>query len=155
MAKLQRSFGLKLAFVCFTGLALSLAIGLALHLLGIIPAMGDRASGPGEAYRHISLSDADQACNQHAQVEFGERIWALTLDQRSSRLDSGDQLFKLFYQVDLFPSRARQGQAKRHYINCFTSVNQAVVQSFQYASEGEGIYRDGGQERAGRGLFGI
>lgn len=153
MAKQQRDFGLKLVFVSFAGLAVSLAIGLSLHLLGILPAVADSTTDSSETYRHISLSDADHACHQHAHAEFGDRIWALTLDRRSSRLDSDDQLFKLFYQVDLFPSRARQGQAKRHYINCFTAVNQAVVERFQYASEGDGIYRD--VDDTGRGLFGL
>lgn len=153
MAKQQRRFGLKLVFVSFTGLALSLTVGLSLHLLGIFPAVADATPDPTETYRHISLSDADHACHQHAHAEFGERIWVLTLDRRSSRLDQGDGLFKLFYEVELYPSQARQGQTKRHYINCFTAVNQAVVESFQYASEGEGIYRS--VDQAERGLFGL
>lgn len=153
MAKQQRRFGLKFAFVSFTGLALSLAVGLGLYLFGVFPLMADATASSADPYRHISLSDADHACYQHAYAEFGERIWVLTLDRRSSRLDPSDQLFKLFYEVDLFPRRDRKGQATRHYINCFTAVNRAVVQSFQYASEGEGVYRT--VDQAERGLFGL
>ena len=153
MAKQQRRFGLKLVFVSFTGLALILAVGLGLHLLGMFPFVAGGTIGPTESYRRISLSDAAHVCHQHAHAEFGDRIWALTLDHHSSRLDPNDQLFKMFYEVDLFPSRSRQGQAKRHYINCFTAVNKAVVESFQYASEGEGVYRT--VDEAQRGLFGF
>src|SRR5690625_4480557 len=115
--------------------------------------MTDATASTADPYRHISLSDADHACYQHGYAEFGERIWVLTLDRRSSRLDPSDQLFKLFYEVDLFPRRDRKGQATRHYINCFTAVNRAVVQSFHFGSEGAGDYRT--VEQAARGLFGL
>lgn len=153
MAKQQRRFGLKFVFVSFMSLAISLAIGLSLHLLGIFPAAADATTDSAEIYRHISLSDADHACHQHAHAEFGRRIWGLTLDRHSSRLDQRDGLFKLFYEVELYPNQTRQGQARRHYINCFTAVNQAVVESFQYASERDGIYRT--VDQAERGLFGL
>src|SRR5690625_7622206 len=103
MAKQQRRFGLKFAFVSFTGLALSLAVVLGLYLLGVFSLVADATASSADPYRHISLSDADHACYQHAHAESVERVWALTRDRRSSRLDAGDQLFKIFSEVDLFP----------------------------------------------------
>src|SRR5690625_7729551 len=103
MAKQHRRFGLKFAFVSFTGLALSLAVGLGLYLFGVFPLVADATASSADPYRHISLSDADHAADQHARAEFGARIWVLTLDSSSPSMDPIDQLHNLIDALVLLP----------------------------------------------------
>ncbi|MDQ2076028.1 hypothetical protein [Marinimicrobium sp. ABcell2] len=157
MAKQQLTFRQKAVFFCGAFMALSLSMGLSLFLLGAFAAGPDEvaeeeAETQAERFRRISMSDAEDACERRARSEFGERIWLLTLDRRSSRLDRKDQQFKLFYESELFLSTARQGQPERYYINCFTAVDRPRVVNFEYSADGYEFGEPGEEER---GLFGL
>jgi hypothetical protein len=155
MAKQPLKLGHKVAFLAGAVGILSLSTGMSLYLLGAFAPDQKNAAveeAEPERFRRITLSDAEHACVQRARTEFGERIWVLTLDRRSSRLDRADQLFKLFYEAELFVTKARQGQPERHYVNCFVAIDRPKVESFQFSADG---YEFGEPGEGERGLFGL
>lgn len=134
---------------------LILTLGTSLYALGLLDLESKSAESESESdqrYRHISMSEAQTACEEHAREAFGERLFLLTMDKFSSRLDREEDLYKLFFQTELFASPARQGSPQLHYVNCFTGIHSPKVRNFEYSSDGQDYVTPGEEQK---GLFGL
>ncbi len=149
----EPSAGQKWGLFGFSLLVVLLSVGSTLYVSGI-PAgfWGDDGSEDEERYKHITLTDAEMACTAQAREVFGRRLTHLGVDRFSSRLDKADELFKIFMKADIYPSEAREGVARKTFINCFTATDAPEIELFQYAKDGEQFIAPGEEER---GMFGL
>lgn len=145
----------KLLYFILTCLLVVFALGAILYALGVFERRAGSVGAQGEPeqrYRHISMSEAQTACEGHSREAFGQRLFALSMDKFSSRLDRKEDLYKLFFQAELFEATERQGSPKLYYINCFTGTQSPKIKSFEYSADGQDFVKPGEEQQ---GLFGI
>lgn len=145
----------KLLYFVLACALIILVLGASLYGLGVFgPGSGSlEAEGePEQRYRHISMSEAQTACERRAREAFGQRLFVLSMDKFSSRLDRKDDLYKLFFQAELFASPERLGSPELYYVNCFTGTQSPQVVNFEYSPDGQDFITPGEEQK---GLFGM
>lgn len=145
----------KLLYFILACVLIVLALGASLYALGLFGRDSDSAqaeTASAQRYRHISMSEAQTACERHARQAFGQRLYLLSMDKFSSRLDRKEGVYKLFFKAELFATPERQGPTQLYYVNCFTETQSPQISNFEYSADGQD-YVTPGEER--KGLFGL
>jgi hypothetical protein len=148
----NESAGQKWALVGIACLLVLLSVGSTLYVTGIPAALWGSRDAEEARYRHTTLTDAEAVCTAHAREVFGRRLTNLRVDRFSSRLDRGDNQYKVFMEADIYPSRTREGVALETLINCFTATDSTDIELFQYAKDGTQFIAPGEEEK---GMFGL
>lgn len=142
----------KWALIAFALLLVCLSVVSTLYATGVPLAFWSSEQEEAPRFRQATMSDAQAACLERAQAEFGQRIRGLQVDTFSSRLDKVDQQYKIFMEAKIYQSSARLGVPRDTFINCFAAIDTAGIELFQYARDGEQFIAPGEENR---GLFGI
>jgi len=148
----QPTAGQKWALAGFAILLIVLSVGTTLYATGVPLTFWVSEPEPERRYHQATMSDAQANCRANARAAFGNRLTGLQVDTFSSRLDLADQQYKIFMQARIYATERREGVARDTFINCFTSMETARIELFQYARDGEQFIAPG-EER--RGLFGL
>lgn len=150
---IEPSSGQKWGLFWFAFLVMSLSIGSTLYFSGAFDGLwGQSDSKTQERYKHITMTDAEFACEQRAAEAFGERLKILSVDRFSSRLDRKGQMFRVFLKAEIYPGSDQQGIPRETFINCYTALHKPEILLFQYARDGHQFIAPGEEER---GLFGL
>lgn len=142
-------------YVVLACVLLILMLGSSLYALGLLNLefkSSESESEPGQRYRHISMSEVQTACEEHAREAFGQRLFLLTMDKFSSRLDREEDRYKFFFQAELFADPERQGLPQLYYVNCFTGIHSPKVRNFEYSADGQDFVKPGEEQKS---LFGL
>lgn len=149
----EPSSGQKWGLVIFALVMIGLSIGSTLYLSGAFEGIWGQSDAQGrERYKHLTMTDAEYACEQRARETFGDRLKVLSVDRFSSRLDSTAQMFRVFMEAEIYPGGDQQGVPRQTFINCYTALHEPEILLFQYARDGHQFIAPGEEER---GLFGL
>lgn len=150
---IEPSSGQKWGLVLFAFLVIGLSIGSTLYFSGAFEGFWGASKAPvRERYKHLTMTDAEYACEQRAHQAFGGRLKVLSVDRFSSRLDRKAQMFRVFMEAEIYPGRGQQGVPRETFINCYTALHKPEILLFQYARDGHQFIAPGEEER---GLFGL
>jgi len=150
---IEPSSGQKWGLVLFALLVIGLSIGSTLYFSGAFEGFWGSSKAPvRERYKHLTMTDAEFACERRAREVFGERLKTLGMDRLSSRLDPEAQMFRVFMEAEIYAGRDRQGVPRETFINCYTALHKPEILLFQYARDGRQFIAPGEEER---GLFGL
>ena len=148
MAKATRTQQVLLVFMVL-GIIL-LSAGFTLYLSGSLNMLP--ADEAAHRYRTVTLTDAQLECEKYAREKLGARIRTLSVDAHSTRFDTLEQRFKVFFIADLYDSDDRKGLSKPYHINCFSRGERATVARFKILEDKDS--KPKAIERSEGGVFG-
>ncbi|TQV68175.1 hypothetical protein FKG94_24125 [Exilibacterium tricleocarpae] len=111
--------------------------GATLYFSGSLTSATASGDEPGLGYQTVTLTDAQVECEKYARAELGSRIKALAVDTHSTRFDSMDKRYKVFFIAELYDSGDRKGVTKSFHVNCLTRGERATVAQFSIAEDKE------------------
>ena len=99
------------------------------------PAIINAITHKNGAYKNITFTDANLACEEKTKAKFGDKIRTLATDNHSSFFDNKTGIYKIFLNVDV---RGRKGKIESHYINCFVRPSNGKINRFEVLNGGAG-----------------
>jgi len=79
-----------------------------------------------------SIVDAESVCGQRVRSDYGQKLNAISVDDRSSRYESSSGQYKMFFQLDVYRDSSKLSGVQTFYVNCFVSARQGSIARIDY-----------------------
>lgn len=149
MARITR--GQNIFMLVVATVVVTFSVALTLYMSGSLASFGGGREESSQ-YRTVTLTDALVECERHARKELGKRLKSLSVDTHSSRFDTMDHRYKVFFIAELYDNNSRKGVAKSFHVNCFSSGERATVAQFKVVEDRD--YKPEAIQRQEGGVFG-
>lgn len=90
----------------------------------------------GEDYQNITFTDAVLKCENATRVRYKNLLQNLTMDDLSSRLDNGANLYRIFFIAQITQS-PRDSAAVDMYVSCLINAQNGLIAEYEVLQKRE------------------
>ena len=84
------------------------------------------------------IFEAEKICHARIELDYGDLLNSIELDERSGRYDKSGGEYQLFYQLNVYRDKTKRTGVKVFYTNCYISSVDGFVTRMEYLENGGG-----------------